>query len=187
MLTLCCNTYCWDRLENHRYLNFQPVHLVMAPTDVSGHFISWDLCSTLIWFECSFYLRCGGPWGRHMAHTWPQRQDQKLQSGCRSTVSAGSVQEHQGTWGTALLHCCFPLGSCFGVLSMAVLQITPAVKSMSSFLVFCPFQGVECELWAQGQLCFSWAFTLSRGGRGNVHQWMPLLAFGVTSLCLSVF
>lgn len=25
-------------------------------------------------------------------------------------LCAGSVQEHQGTWGAALLHCCFPLG-----------------------------------------------------------------------------
>lgn len=73
LLTHCFNTYCWGRLENHRYFNFQPVHLVMVSTDVSDHFISWDLCSTFIWFKCSFYLRCEGPWSQaydtHMTPT----------------------------------------------------------------------------------------------------------------------
>lgn len=51
---------------------------------------------------------------RHMTHTWPQLQQQKHKItnpvAAGTELSASSVQEHQGTWGTALLHCFFPLG-----------------------------------------------------------------------------
>lgn len=80
----------------------------MVSTDVSDHFISWDLCSTFIWFKCSFYLHCEGPWSQaYDTHMTPNCSNKKHQVAipvaAGTQLSSGSVQEHLGHSPASLL------------------------------------------------------------------------------------
>lgn len=183
LLTHCCNTYSWDRLENHRYFNFQPVHLVMVSTAVSDHFISWDLCSTFIWFKCSFYLHCEGLWSQaydtHMTPNSATKSSNSQSCGCRNTAEhwqcAGTARDLRHSPASLLL----PTGFvCWGWLCCKLHQewnpwphlwLSATSKDWNaSYVHRASFALVRPSL-------------CHREEGETMHQWMPLLAFGVTS------
>lgn len=96
-------------------------------------------------------MHCEGPWSQaYDTHMTPNSSNKKHQVAipvaAGAQLSAGSVQEHPGIWGTALLHCCFPLGQL--VLSAEDGCAANNIKSEICVLIYgyLLFQGLECKL-----------------------------------------